>query len=501
MAPHSLELIMRGYQSDALTCIQQHLKTNKKPAIASVATAGGKSIIIAKLCEWVVTGPNYNIIILTHRKELLEQNFSKITHDSVGLVSAGLKRKDYDKRIIVAGIQSVWKNAHLFKNVKLIIVDECQYLENNTKGNSMYWKFINQFPDARLIGFSATPFRLKDGALKWGRVVYHVGYKELLKLKFVTPLTNKLLYEPDLSKLRIQSGEFVISEMDKLYLEDEQIFKNAIEKIIGYGKDRKVWIGFVPSIKMAELVKGALLHHGIICEVVNSKTKRKDRKRILDQYKTGDIQCMVNVNVLTEGFDNPNIDLFFCFRPTLSLGLWHQMLGRTVRLSSMKNNALILDFSGNLKIHGSLMDESWKYKDGEIIMPPMENIKGRACPLCEEYVKVKDSMCVQCNYEFPVDTKVVNHKEEPDLKTDINKTEAIFKWANVTKVDYERNYKRKDGITVPMKVIYTCGFSQIYDFINSEHEAWDICQKGKPKRIKVNTATKWPKVMECDYGK
>jgi DNA repair protein RadD len=493
-----MELQARPYQAEAVQVTQKHLKATKKHGIISVATAGGKSIIIAKLCEWCAAYPNYNVIVLTHRKELLEQNFSKIVHDSVGIVSAGLGKKEWDKQIIVAGIQSVWKKPEKFKNVKLILVDECQAIENNKNGKSRYWKFLNNFPDARIIGLSGTPFRLKDGGLKWGKLIYHIGYKELLELGFVTPLTNKIAYSPDTSKLKIQSGEFVVSEMDKLYLEDEVVFQDAILKIITYGADRKCWIGFVPSIKMAELTKKALEHYGITTEMVNSKTKKKERKKILQDYKDGKIQCMVNVNVLTEGFDNPNIDLLFCFRPTLSLGLWHQILGRSVRLSPSKKDALILDFSGNLKTHGSLADESWKFLDGEVIMPTESN-KGKACPACESYVKVVDNRCIDCGHEFEIEIRQVTIRPEPDTKTDLNTSKKIYKWANVTRIDFEENYRSKKGNIIPLKIIYTCGFSQIYEFIFNEQEAQKRKVK-KPIRLKINTISKYPEIVEYDYG-
>ena len=501
-----MELQLREYQRKAVLDIQNHLRSDKRPAIVSMATAGGKSIVIAKLAEWCAKHPDYRVLIVTHRKELLKQNRSKILHNSVGMVSAGLGKKEWGRQITIGGIQSVYKKIELLGQLKLIIIDEVHRVCNDKKGNTMYWRLLNAYPEARIVGLTATPFRLEDGALNWGKLIHHTSYTDLLKQNFVSPIQNKVTYEPDLSHVRKTGGEYVISELDKLY-ENEQVFRNAIEKIVAYGADRNSWIGFVPSIKLGTSVKIALESYGIIVGMISHKTHKKEREHLLESFLEGKIKCIVNVNVLTEGFDNPKIDMIFCIRPTLSLGLWHQMMGRGVRLHESKKECLLLDFAGNLQSHGGLADDSWIHADGEV-KKKMDVDPNRVCPKCEEFTPKIEPLCSCCKYEFEkAPDRKANHKDSVDHDTDINERKEVLKWFNVTKVEYEPSYKSKAG-NIMLKVNYRCGFTQIWDFVwPSKERDWrerrgggtDFSKLRTPKRIYVNTATKFPKILQYEW--
>lgn len=526
------------HQQKATDDIINHLRASQEKGICVISGAGGKSIVIAKIAEYTAKYPGYRALIVTHRKELLLQNIGKIQHASVGLVSASLNRFEYDKEIVVAGIYTAYNKAAQIGKVNLIIVDECQKISNNPDDNSMYWQLLKAYPMAKVIGFTALPHRLSDGTLTWGEVCHFTSYEDLLLEGFVTPLSNKVCYQPDLSEVKILAKDYVMSDFAEKCLKDPQIIYGTAEKCfqIFTQKKLKKMIGFAPTVEYANNIGYALHQAGFriwgkdgLTGILTGQNTKDERKEILRRHKAGEFNALVNVEILTEGYDDPELDLLACWRPTQSLSLHHQMLYRLARLSnqgiwnidskeerlkaiaeSSKPLSYVLDFSGNLKKHGGLVDTSWKYLNGELVKAGKKS-RNRVCAMCEELIPLASEKCPVCDYVFLKEEREAVINEDFDDKTDINAKKNPIKWYTVNDVQYFPDWISSKQNKM-LKIYYQCGIYKIPEYVfNNKQAEW--CKKRgwsgasavdwkalkKPKRIMVNTFVKFPKILKYEW--
>ncbi len=214
-------MILRPYQEAAICAVYEFLRTKMMNPCIVAPTGCGKSLLIATICHDAVTKWSGRVLVLAHVKELLEQTAStlrRIAPDlEVGVYSAGLGKRDTNKAVIVAGIQSVYKKACDLDRFDLIIVDECHLLPPD--GEGMYQTFFRDAkvvnPNVRLIGLTATPYRLKSGMLcgpknLLNEVCYEIGVKELIEQGFLCPLKSKSgRHKVDCGGLHVRAGEFV----------------------------------------------------------------------------------------------------------------------------------------------------------------------------------------------------------------------------------------------------------------------------------------------------
>lgn len=433
--------MLRDYQQNAVDYTIKWLEYKDAPAIISIATGGGKSHIIASLAEHY-----YNlgkrVAILAHRKELLVQNGGKLTIPH-GYCSASLGDKDLHLPVIVGGIQTIVRRQ--FDLFDIIICDECHRIPNNTE-ISQYWDFINRNVGAKLVGLTATPYRMNGGKLAWGEIVYEADYNLLLKGGFVTPLTNKVKHQPDLTKIKITAGDYNLDELSH-YMEDPALIDSAVKHIIGYGDQRSSVLIFCVSVAHANLLNAAMKANGLDSAVISGDTSSGERDWILQSFRSGSLKHLINCEILLEGFDAPNIDMIACLRPTKSKSLWVQMLGRGVRLHAGKENCLIIDMAGNLQEHGGI---------GVPYSAPSKRetkpTTGRICPACEEFCEPRAKDCGSCGYVFEVvDPAKANHEHKADTKS--NAISDPPQRIMVTNVTYSHHISRKTG-SQSIKVMY-----------------------------------------------
>lgn len=321
---------LRDYQQSAVEYALRWLEYKNTPAIISMATGAGKSHCIAAVAEHY-HNLGKRVCILAHRKELLAQNGDKLSIPH-GYCSASLGDKDLHLPVIVGGIQTIVRRD--LEPFDVIICDECHLMENpdnDEEYNSRYWKFIQRNPSAKLLGFTATPYRLKGGKLSWGDVVYEASYEMLLAAGYLTKLTNKIKHTPDLSKISVVAGDYKLDELSN-HMESPDLIDAAIKNIIAYGADRKSVLIFCVSVAHATLLTKAMLANNLHAAVISGDTPQKQRDDIIAQFKQGLIKYLVNCELLIIGFDAPNIDMIVCLRPTMSKGLWEQLLGRSTRV-------------------------------------------------------------------------------------------------------------------------------------------------------------------------
>lgn len=418
---------LRDYQRRAIEDAYAWLNTNQGDLCIVAPTGSGKSWIVAGLCEDLLNGhEGRRIIVLSHVKELLVQDAEKIVaawpEAPLGVYSAGLGRKDMNA-VTVAGIQSIWKKAEEAGHVGLVIVDEAHLINNQDAG--MYRTFIEGLretnPHLRVIGLTATPYRLGQGMVTEGEdslfdgLIESVSIEELVARGYLARLRSKFTdVRLDVSGVARRGGEFVESEL-QARVDTEDSNAEIVAETIRRAGDRRSWLFFCTGVEHALHMRDELRRQGVTAEAVTGDMPKEQRAWVLENFKAGRIKALTNMNVLTTGFDHPDIDLIVMARPTLSPGLYLQMAGRGMRVKSGPYaDCLVLDFAGNIARHGpvtSVTPPRAKGKRGPGMAPVKE------CPKCQEAVPAGVKVCPCCGYVFP-------EQEKEPLK--LNETEDIM---------------------------------------------------------------------------
>ncbi len=413
---------LRPYQSEAVDAVYNHLRMKENNPCVVLPTGTGKSIVIAKIVSDAVKNWNGRVIILAHVKELLEQNAGKIRalcpELKIGIFSAGLKSRDTSEPVIVAGIQSVYDKACDLGAFDLIIVDEAHLIAPD--GDGMYRTFLKDMavinPRVRVIGLTATPYRLKGGLICQpgnilNEVCYEAGLKEMIQQGYLSPLVSRAgRTEANLDGLHVRGGEFIGDEIASA-MDTDELVSSACREIVDLTRDRKAVLIFTSSVEhcrhVAEKIKA---FSGQECAMVTGETSPGERAEIISRFK-GDfvpadlfgtpkppLKFLCNVNVLTTGFDSPNTDCVVLLRPTNSAGLLVQMIGRGTRLSPAtgKGNCLVLDYGGNILRHGPVDMIAVKDKT-----PGHGDAPAKKCPKCLALIHAAYQKCPECGFEFP----------------------------------------------------------------------------------------------------
>ena len=414
---------LRSYQQAAVNAVYEHLRSKDNNPCVVLPTGTGKSVVIAQIVSDAVANWNGRVLILAHVKELLEQNAGKVKalcpDIKLGIFSAGLKSRDTDEPVIVAGIQSVYDKACDLGAFDLIIVDEAHLIAPD--GDGMYRTFLKDMkvinPNVRVIGLTATPFRLKGGLICQpdnilNEVCYEAGLKEMITQGYLSPLISRAgKTEANLNDLHVRGGEFINSEMAEA-MDNDALVTSACKEIVELTKERKSVLIFTTNIEHCEHVAAKIREFsGQECAIVNGDTVPAERAEIISRFKGETVaddlfgtpkpplKFLANVNVLTTGFDAPNTDCVVLLRPTNSAGLLIQMVGRGTRLSpgTGKTNCLVLDYGGNILRHGpvDMITVKEKNSNGNGDAP------AKKCPECLALIHAAYQICPECGYEFP----------------------------------------------------------------------------------------------------
>lgn len=455
----------------------------------------GKSLVLAKIASDAVSQWGGRVLILAHVKELLEQNAEKVKflcpEIDLGIYSAGLRSRDTKNSVIVAGIQSVYKRACELDAFDLIVVDEAHLIPPDGEGR--YREFLKDAkivnPNVRIIGLTATPYRLKGGLICkpenfLNHVCYEAGLKEMINQGYLSPLVPKAGdMAVDFDSLHIKGGEFVSEEVEIL-MNNDKLVQIACKEIVEYTRDRKTVLIFGVSIDHCKKIKKHIeSFSGEECAIVTGDTPANERAMLLDRIKgkeTKDLfgnainkplKYLVNVSVLTTGFDAPNIDAIAILRPTASPGLLVQMCGRGLRLSpeTGKTNCLIMDYGENILRHGPLDAINVIEKQGG---RGKGEKPAKKCPKCKELIETARTICPTCGYVFP--PKELKH-------TDVASADGLLTGQvtthdyTVDRVIYQRWTKRGASVDTPstLCIEYCIGFGEYFrEWICPEHTGY-----------------------------
>ena len=449
----------RTYQTEATGAAWKFICNLAGAALIVLPTGAGKSLIIGMLCRLAVkTGGR--VLVIAHRKELLEQNAEKIEHmvgSPVGIYCAGLKRKDTDNQIIVASIQSLFRNPEVVGRRDLIIVDEAHLI--SPEDETMYAKVFRAYPKAARIGLTATPYRLGDGPIagrgrQFRKICYEIKPQALVKGGYLSPITTKPTATVDTSSVTIRGGEFVPGELERAF-DKPSLVDSACREMVSLTADRKSILVFCCGVDHAENVRAKLEElTGEVVGCVTGQTLPMERREMLHRFKSGTLRMMVNCEVLTTGFDSPRIDGLVLYRSTMSLSLFAQMVGRGFRIHPGKKDCLLLDYGGNRKRHGDPDSDEYGYAQAKEAVTSEElaaekNSRGRICVNCEADIPPGELACLDCGFRPEIGKRgAPNHSDTADI-------EELKDW-EVQAIVYTRHEKKKDPLAPPtLRATYT----------------------------------------------
>ncbi|MFO0839620.1 MAG: DEAD/DEAH box helicase family protein [Phycisphaerae bacterium] len=471
---------LRTYQNEAIDAVYEHLRTRDDNPCVVIPTGGGKTPVIATMCRDAVQRWCGRVLILAHVKELLEQSAEKLRLIApdvpVGIYSAGLGRRDLGYAVTIAGIQSIYQRAADIGLVDLVMVDEAHLIPPD--GEGMYRQFLSELkhtnPLTRVIGLTATPYRMKSGLICapeniLNHVCFEIGVRELIVQGYLSQLRTKAgSQRPDYEQLHVRAGEFVASEVEEL-MDNENLVLSASREIVEHSKDRRSVLIFASGIKHGEHVVEVLrTRHKVECGFVCGDTLPFERDAALRRFRAGELKYLCNVNVLTTGFDAPNIDCVALVRPTMSPGLYYQMVGRGFRLHPGKRDCLVLDFGGNVLRHGPVDQICLWTPEGRTGVAP-----AKECPECHEIIAAAFGTCPQCGYVFPPPERRKHDASASDegiLSDQVTRSEY-----EVSDVFYCVHTKRNAPTDAPrtMRVDYRVGFNAyVSEWVCVEHDGY-----------------------------
>lgn len=399
---------LRSYQQAACDATHEWLSSRSDNPVIVLPTGSGKTPLIAALCRDYIRAGKGRVLILAHVRELLTQSHDKLSIMApdldVGLYSAGLGSRELDRPVTIAGIQSIYKLACQLGPVGLILVDECHLVPHIDDG--MYRSFLRDAriinPEVRIVGLTATPYRMKRGTIcgphyLFNGVCYEAQIQPLIADGYLCPLRSKAgKSTPDTSNLKVRGGEFVAAEAEKL-MDAPTLVESACDELVLHTKDRHSVLIFATGVGHGKhIVRVLKERHGIDCGFVTGETPKTQRDRLTAAIKDGSLKYLANVGCFTTGFDAPNIDSVVLLRPTRSPGLYYQMCGRGFRPDPSKTDCLILDFGGNIERHGPVDAIKMKARKKRKGVAPT-----KTCPECQEVVGISTMYCPGCGHEFP----------------------------------------------------------------------------------------------------
>ena len=395
--------MLRDYQQKAHDALIQWIKKTTEPVMIEAATGAGKSHIIAALAETIHRISNgKRILCLAPSAELVIQNSEKyaLTGNKFSIFSASAGSKSLQHPVVFATPVTVHNRIKRFGNqFAMIIIDECHGITPTIR--KIVWAMREQNPNIRVVGMTATPYRMGTGYIfeQWpnGNPVPERETKEPYFAACVDRITARelidkgFLTKPVIGKIHAESyhtldmqlnsrGQFDAADIDRAYVGLGRRTSDIIADVVAQSRDRQGVMIFAATVQHAYECLASLPQE--LSAIVTGDTPSQERAAIIARFKAREIKYIVNVSVLTTGFDAPHVDLIAMLRATESVGLLQQIIGRGLRISDGKDDCLILDYAENLERH---------CPDGDVFNPEITAVKKGAdvtyikctCPTCE----------------------------------------------------------------------------------------------------------------------
>tara|TARA_R110002012_G_scaffold155160_6_gene316035 strand:- start:811 stop:2427 length:1617 start_codon:yes stop_codon:yes gene_type:complete len=476
----------RPYQQEAIDAVNAHLRErDDNPAIV-LPTGAGKSLVMALLIHhWLQACPHFRVMVLAHRKELVEQNAEELAGVdpslSIGVFAASLRRRETLSNVTFASIDSVAKRAEDFPPQNVLLIDEAHRIP--VRGEGKYRKFIDAMternPGLRIVGLTATAYRMGTGAICHkdhilNNICYEANVGDLIRDGYLSNIrtVNGDHTALDLAGVKKTAGEFNLKDL-AARVDKADVVAQAVKDMVGKvrSESRKSIIVFCIDIEHCEHVAQELRKYGINGETVTGKTPMKERERLVEEFKAGRIAWLLSVNVFFEGFNAKRVDCVAMLRPTQSKGLWVQAIGRGLRLFECKQDCLVLDYGENIMRHGP------------IDLPDDTKIKLATCGECGNVFSRAVKCCPSCGWEIPpVQREMFAAEEEKERKMHEAKADAGMllnkpRWMDVNGVTLRLH--RKAGKPDSVRVEFHCGMTMVKHWLTLDHDGYGSVQARK----------------------
>lgn len=493
---------LRPYQQEAVDAVLSWMRkpSEGRATLVVAPVAAGKSLLIAETIRSVhEIRPRTRIVVVTHVKELLEQNYRELLEQyrdvDAGFYCAGLGQKKLFNDVTFASIQSIVGKVNNFNRApQIILCDECHLMPKDDE--TQYRKFITDCrelnPKCLLIGFTGTDYRADSGKLDEGddrlfdSVAYRIPMSFMIEQGYwAKPFTPKTKTVLSTEGVPTSKGDYIASHLEKA-VDVLETTRACVDEIIALGADRHKWLVFTAGILHCEHVRDEIRSRGVVCEMVTGKTPKSERDKIITDYKAGRIKALVNVAVLTAGFNDPEIDLLVLMRPTKSPVLYVQTVGRVVRpvyakgfdlgtlegrfaamAASGKQGAMVLDFGRVIETLGAIDAIDIKRPPKKEKAEPGE-APTKLCPQCDAICMAAQRYCYDCAYEFPASSVIepVSAKNKALLAADVEPErheviDVTYKW-----------HQRIDKPTPSMRVSYITEAGAFNEWVCFQHEGF-----------------------------
>lgn len=473
-----MSYVLRPYQATAIESLWSwfHRHHTGNPIVAA-AVGAGKSIMIAEIVRRAMTEwPDTRVLMVVASRELLEQNLSKLfaiwPEAPAGICSAALSRRDLGYSLTYATVGSIWRRGHELGRIDLVLVDECHQISPSNA--SMYRTLIAELarfnPALRVIGWTGTPFR-GDGVWltdadepMFHGIAARVTMRELLDLGFLAPLrTAATATQFDASDVDLRGGDYVVAQLARK-LDRAALVEAAAAELVELGRERQRWLVYCVTVEHAGHVCAELQARGVAARVVSADTPAGERSTTIADFRAGRLRAVVNVAVLTTGFDVPEVDLIAVLRNTRSPVLYQQIAGRGMRVAPGKADCLWVDFT-----------------DTTAVLGPVDAITGRprppraqpgtapfkVCATCGSQNPTAAVVCVDCGTEFPPAQRV-NHRDRASAAAVLSGGQPQREQVAIDSVRYARH--SKEGRPDSLRVEYWAGISRVaQEWVCFEH--------------------------------
>lgn len=336
------EVKLRPYQEQSREAVEREWEEGRKRTLLVLPTGTGKTVVFSKIVEDQVKLGD-RCLILAHRGELLEQASDKLLK-ATGLKTATEKAEQTSlgtqAKVVVGSVQTLQREKRLAKfepeHFNTIVVDEAHHCISEG-----YQKVLGHFPNAKVLGVTATPDRgdMKNLGEYFESMAYEYSLNDAIREGYLSPI--KALTIPlkvDLSEVKQQAGDFSTSDLDTAL---DPYLEQIADEMVKYCANRKTVV-FLPLVKTSQKFKDILNGKGLKAAEVNGASA--DREKVLKDFEEGKYNVLCNSMLLTEGWDCPSVDCVVVLRPTKVRGLYSQMVGRGTRLAPGKKELLLLDF-------------------------------------------------------------------------------------------------------------------------------------------------------------
>lgn len=470
-------IVPRYYQKDAIDALDNHVITKTTNPCVVIPTGGGKSALIAWIIQrWHMEYPHFRCAVIAHRKELVKQNSEEFAElypgCQFGVFCAGMRRKDCGEQITFASIDSIFRKAGNFPPLDAIIIDEAHRIP--FKGEGKYLSFIRDAkrfnPRLLAAGFTATPYRMFGGNIcgenyVLNEICYEINIRTLINDGYLLKLRSKVSRD-EFDKTRLKkgsNGDYTSKSMSEV-MNQSAVVESAVEEAVHilHAEGRRATVFFCVDVDHCNAVCAELAKWGLKAASVTNKTPQEIREKVADAFKEGSLDAVCNVNVYTEGFNAKRVDSVVLLRPTLSKGLYVQMVGRGSRLFPGLVDCLILDFAGCIDEHGP------------VDLAAGEDPAIAVCGECNEVFERPIGKCPACGWEIPkksversdVAAEPVRllHDTAPS-DSPVLSTDTFTKKVDSVKVSVHR----KTGKPNSMMVQYQSGFATYREWICPDH--------------------------------